>query len=74
MRHTFSTRLVQRNVDLYKVQRLLGHTTGLMTQRYAHHSPESLRDGVRVLEDPRPDKEKPIGRRRSPLASVTIKR
>jgi len=56
MRHTFAARLVQRGVDLYKVQRLLGHKTGLMTQRYAHHSPESLRDGARVLEDPRPEK------------------
>lgn len=34
--------LVQRGVDVYKVQRLLGHKTNLMTQRYAHHSPESL--------------------------------
>ena len=56
MRHTFATRLVQRGVDLYKVQRLLGHKTSLMTQRYAHHSPESLRDGVRVL-DPSPRQE-----------------
>jgi integrase len=54
MRHTFATRLVQRGVDLYKVQRLLGHKTGTMTQRYAHHSPESLRDGVNVLNDPQP--------------------
>ena len=52
MRHTFATRLVQRGVDLYKVQRLLGHKTSLMTQRYAHHSPESLRDGVNVLDEP----------------------
>lgn len=50
LRHTFATRLVQKGVDLYKVQRLLGHKTSVMTQRYAHHSPESLRDGVRVLE------------------------
>ena len=50
LRHTFATRLAQKGVDLYKVQRLLGHKTGLMTQRYAHHSPESLRDGVRVLD------------------------
>ncbi len=56
LRHTFATRLVQRGVDLYKVQRLLGHKTSVMTQRYAHHSPESLRDGVRVLDDPRPEK------------------
>jgi integrase len=52
LRHTFASRLVQRGIDLYKVQRLLGHKTGVMTQRYAHHCPESLRDGVRVLEKP----------------------
>jgi integrase len=56
MRHTFATRLVQRGVDLYKVQRLLGHKTSLMTQRYAHHSPESLRDGVNVLDEPQPQR------------------
>jgi hypothetical protein len=28
-----------------------GHKTGTMTQRYAHHCPESLRDGVNVLEN-----------------------
>jgi len=26
------------------------HKTNHMTQRYAHHSPESLREGVKVLE------------------------
>ncbi len=56
MRHTFATRLVQRGIDLYKVQRLLGHKTGTMTQRYAHHSPESLRDGVNVLDEVRQDR------------------
>jgi integrase len=50
LRHTFATRLVQNGVDTYKVQRLLGHKTGLMTQRYAHHSPESLRGGVDILD------------------------
>jgi site-specific recombinase XerD len=56
MRHTFATRLVQRGVDLYKVQRLLGHKTSLMMQRYAHHSPESLREGVNVLDEPHPQR------------------
>jgi len=56
MRHTFATRLVQRGVDLYKVQRLLGHKTSTMTQRYAHHWPESLRDGVNVLDEPHPQR------------------
>lgn len=50
LRHTFTTRLVQAGVDLYKVQRLLGHKSPIMTQRYAHHFPESLRDGVEILD------------------------
>jgi integrase len=50
LRHTCATRMVQAGVDLYKVQRLLGHKSSIMTQRYAHHYPESLRDGVEALE------------------------
>lgn len=50
LRHTFATRMVQAGKDLYKVQVLLGHKTPIMTQRYAHHYPESLRDGVEVLD------------------------
>jgi len=50
LRHTFATRLVQSGVDLYKVQRLLGHKSPAMTQRYAHHCPESLHDGVGILD------------------------
>ena len=50
LRHTFATRLVQSGKDLYKIQRLLGHKTPSMTQRYAHHYPESLRDAVEILD------------------------
>ncbi len=50
LRHTFATRLVQAGVELYKVQRLLGHKSPMMTQRYAHHYPESLREGVEILD------------------------
>jgi len=50
LRHSFATRLVQAGVDLYKVQKLLGHRSPVMTQRYAHHCSESLRDGVNVLD------------------------
>jgi integrase len=46
LRHTFATRLAQQGVDLYTIQRLLGHKSPHMTQRYAHHSPESLRWAV----------------------------
>lgn len=51
LRHTFATRLVQAGVDLYTVQRLLGHKDIRTTQRYAHHYPESLRPSVRALDD-----------------------
>jgi len=54
LRHTFATRLVQAGIELYKVQRLLGHKSPMMTQRYAHHYPESLRDGVEVLDRIKP--------------------
>jgi integrase len=54
LRHTFATRLIQAGVELYKVQRLLGHKSPMMTQRYAHHYPESLREGVEMLDRNRP--------------------
>lgn len=50
LRHTFATRLSQAGVDLYKVAKLLGHKDIRVTQRYAHHNTESLRDGVEVLD------------------------
>jgi site-specific recombinase XerD len=50
LRHTFATRLAQSGVDLYAISRLLGHNDISTTQRYAHHSPESLRNSVEVLE------------------------
>ncbi len=50
LRHTCATRMVQAGVDLYKVQRLLGYKSPIMTQRYAHHCPESLGDGVEALD------------------------
>ncbi len=51
LRHTFATRLVQNGVDLYKVKELLGHKTIVMTMRYAHHYPESLRSSVETLDN-----------------------
>jgi integrase len=50
LRHTFATRIIQAEVDLYKFQRLLGHKSPIMTQRNAHHYPESLRDGMDALK------------------------
>ena len=50
IRHSFATRLTQAGVDLYKISKLLGHKDIKVTQRYAHHCPDSLRDGVEMLE------------------------
>ncbi len=50
LRHTFATRLAQAGYDLYKISKLLGHQDIKMTQRYSHHCPDSLRDGVGILE------------------------
>lgn len=51
LRHTAATRMVQLGKDLYKVQKILGHKSPMMTQRYAHHYPESLRDAVDALDN-----------------------
>jgi len=50
LRHTFASRLAQSGIDPYTIQRLLGHKDPKMVQRYAHHSVESLRNGIAVLE------------------------
>lgn len=50
LRHTFATRLAQRGIDIYKISKLLGHKDIKMTQRYAHHCPDSLREGVEILD------------------------
>jgi integrase len=50
LRHTFATRLIQAGVDLYTVQKLGRWKNISMVMRYAHHYPESLRSGVRVLD------------------------
>ena len=49
LRHTFTSRLVQSGVDIYAVQKLLGHRDGRMTQRYAHLSSEYLREAISKL-------------------------
>lgn len=50
LRHTFASILVQRGVDLYRVQNLLGDRDGRMSQRYSHLAPENLREAVKVLD------------------------
>jgi integrase len=49
LRHTFATRLIQAGVDVYTVQKLGRWKTILSMLRYAHHQPESLYGGAKLL-------------------------
>ena len=49
LRHTYASLLIQNGVSLYEVQKLLGHSSLNMTQRYAHLNPNSLKQIVNNL-------------------------
>ncbi|MCE5262647.1 MAG: site-specific integrase [Deltaproteobacteria bacterium] len=48
-RHSYASWLIEQGADLYTVQKLLGHKTNVMTQRYAHLSENRLKDAAKAL-------------------------
>ncbi len=46
LRHTAASHMVMRGVDIRTVGKILGHLTLEMTMRYAHLSPDHLKDAV----------------------------
>jgi len=50
LRHTCAIWLVMKGRSLKEVQEILGHREFTMTLRYAHLSPDRLRDAVATLE------------------------
>lgn len=50
LRHTAASWMVMQGVPLYEVQKILGHSTIRLTERYAHLAPDHLRGAVQALE------------------------
>ena len=50
LRHTFASWLVEDGTDLYTVQKLLGHSSITMTERYSHLSKDKLQGAIKSLE------------------------
>ena len=50
LRHTFASTLLRKGVPLHIVQKLLGHTTPKMTQRYAHLALSDLREAIEKID------------------------
>jgi integrase len=50
LRHTFASNYMMNGGEIFKLQKLLGHTDIKMTMRYAHLSPEHLHDSVEFMD------------------------
>jgi len=49
LRHTYASWAAQAGMDIRRLQRLLGHKTLAMTQRYSHLGPRDLREAVGMV-------------------------
>jgi site-specific recombinase XerD len=52
LRHTFATWLVRAKVPIYDVQKLLGHSSIVVTQVYSHLEPGELYEAVEKISLP----------------------
>jgi integrase len=71
MRHTFGSWFMINGGDLYRLQKYLGHSTITLTQRYAHLSPDYLKDGTRFFGAPavKAASERPVDTNGKSMAS-----
>ena len=49
-RHTYASWLVKNGESLYTVQKVMGHSTIAMTERYSHLSPDTLKEATKRFE------------------------
>jgi integrase len=59
-RHTMLTRLGEAGADAFAIQRIAGHSSILMSQRYVHPTPEKLETAFTKLQDYNNSKEKEL--------------
>jgi len=57
-RHSYASNLVQAGVDLYPVQRLMGHSNSKMTERYSHLNNGTLISAVKKMEEAKREKKR----------------
>ena len=49
MRHTFASNFMMNGGNIYDLQKILGHSSLEMTQRYVHLSPAHLENAIRII-------------------------
>ena len=49
LRDTYASRLAQRGMSLHKVSKLLGHSSMMMTRKYAHIEPADVVEEARRM-------------------------
>jgi integrase len=50
LRHSYASWLAEGGTDLYRISKLIGHSTTSMTERYAHLAQDTLQNEVKNLE------------------------
>lgn len=57
LRHTFASWQVQAGMDLYTLQKLMGHKSFQMVQRYAHLAPDNLKKATNIFNTKKKSKK-----------------
>ncbi len=57
LRHSFASWQVQAGMDLYTLQKLMGHKSFQMVQRYAHLAPDNLKRATNIFNKTDRDKK-----------------